>query len=363
MTPPQDALAVPVSDRNPRLTEPTEPGTLIVPPDAIFPAEAVRGRIDAACAGLQDPAGIRAATIAELQAANAAGRAAIEAAFDEMPLAARRSTRAWCHLTDCLVREVLHVAETRLHPNALPSEAERMAVMAVGGYGRGEMAPFSDVDLLFVTPWKMTAAVEKVIESALYMLWDLHLKVGHASRTIKECLRLGRQDMTIRTSLLEMRFLCGTETVARDLQASLRRQLFDGTVGDFIEAKLDERGARHRKQGGQRYMLEPNVKEGKGGLRDLQTLYWIAKYEHAVDRVADLVARGVFRPEEFAAFDAAERFLWAVRCHLHLIAGRAQDALSFDNQVQVAERMGYQDHSGRRAVEHFMQDYFRHATR
>jgi [protein-PII] uridylyltransferase len=363
LTPPQDALAVPVSDRNPRLTEPTEPGTLIAPRDAIFPAEAVRRRIDAACAEATTPAEIRAATVAELQAANAAGRAAIEAAFDDQPLAARRATRAYCHLTDSLVREVLHVAETRLHPNALPSEAERMAVMAVGGYGRGEMAPFSDVDLLFVTPWKMTAAVEKVIESALYMLWDLHLKVGHSSRTIKECLRLGRQDMTIRTSLLEMRFLCGTEAVARELQGSLRRQLFDGTVGAFIEAKLDERGARHRKQGGQRYMLEPNVKEGKGGLRDLQTLYWIAKYEHAVDRIGALVDRGVFRPEEFAAFDAAERFLWAVRCHLHLIAGRAQDTLFFDTQVEVAGRMGYEDHSGRRAVEHFMQDYFRHATR
>jgi [protein-PII] uridylyltransferase len=356
-------LAVPVSDRNPRLTDPTEPGTLILDRDAIFDAGAVRTRIDAACAAAGSASEIRAATVAELQAANAAGRAAIEAAFAERPLAARRATRAWCYLTDCLVREVLHVAETRLHPNALPSEAERMAVMAVGGYGRGEMAPYSDVDLLFVTPWKMTPAVENVIESALYMLWDLHMKVGHASRTIKECLRLGRQDITIRTSLLEMRFLCGTEAVGQELQTALRTQLFDGTVGEFIEAKLDERGTRHRKQGGQRYMLEPNVKEGKGGLRDLQTLYWIAKYEHAVDRIGALVERGVFRPEEFAAFDAAERFLWAVRCHLHLIAGRAQDQLSFDNQVEVAGRMGYRDHSGRRAVEHFMQDYFRHATR
>jgi [protein-PII] uridylyltransferase len=143
----------------------------------------------------------------------------------------------------------------------------------------------------------------------------------------------------------------------------LRRQLFDGSVGEFIEAKLEERGTRHRKQGGQRYMLEPNVKEGKGGLRDLQTLYWIAKYEHGVARMDELVELGVFRPEEFAAFDAAERFLWAVRCHLHLIADRGQDQMTFDNQVQVAERMGYEDHSGRRGVEHFMQDYFRHATR
>jgi [protein-PII] uridylyltransferase len=217
-----------------------------------------------------------------LQAANAKGRSAIADGFAALPLAARRTTRAYCHLTDCLVREVLHVAETHLHPNPLPSRAEQMAVMAVGGYGRGEMAPYSDVDLLFVTPWKMTPASRSVIESTLYMLWDLHMKVGHASRTVKECLRLGRQDITIRTSLLEMRFLCGTEAVGAELQTALRKQLFDGSVGEFIEAKLEERGTRHRKQGGQRYMLEPNVKEGKGGLRDLQTLYWIAKYEHGV---------------------------------------------------------------------------------
>jgi [protein-PII] uridylyltransferase len=282
LTPPQDALAVPVSDRNPRLTVATEPGTLIVPETEIFDTDAVRARIDAACAEAAGAAAVRAAAVSVLQEANARGRAKIAEAFAALPLAARRTTRAYCHLTDCLVREVLRVAETHLHPNPLPSQAERMAVMAVGGYGRGEMAPFSDVDLLFVTPWKMAPAIESVIESTLYMLWDLHMKVGHASRTVKECLRLGRQDITIRTSLLEMRFLCGTEAVGAELQTSLRKQLFDGTVAEFIEAKLAERGTRHRKQGGQRYMLEPNVKEGKGGLRDLQTLYWIAKYEHGV---------------------------------------------------------------------------------
>ena len=156
--------------------------------------------------------------------------------------------------------------------------------------------------------------------------------------------------------------LWGDAPLALELQDTLRTSLFQSTVSEFIEAKLEERDSRHRKQGGQRYLLEPNVKEGKGGLRDLQTLYWIAKYEHAVDSAGDLVRLGLFRPEEFAAFDEAERFLWAVRTHLHLISNRALDQLSFDMQVQVAERMGYSDHSGRRAVEHFMQDYFRHAT-
>ena len=320
--------------------------------------------LDAALAGLHDAALIRATATRILQAAQDSGRAAIEAGIAAQPLTARRITRAYTHLTDGLVRGVLHVSQAHLHPGPDADGAgDAMAVMAVGGYGRGEMAPHSDVDLLFVTARRITPQMEKVIESALYMLWDLHMKVGHASRTIKDCLKLGKQDVTIRTSLLEMRQLAGERVIGADLQTALRDQLFRGTVGEFIEAKLEERANRHKKQGGQRYVVEPNVKEGKGGLRDLQTLYWIAKYEHGVGRAADLVDLGVFLPEEFAAFDAAERFLWAVRCHLHLIAGRAQDQLTFDNQVAVAERLGYRDHSGRRAVEHFMQDYFRHATR
>ena len=364
MTPPQDALPVSVSDRNPSLPPtPSAPGALIAPAEAILDEAALCARLDQAVAGLSEAASIRTAATRILQEAQATGRRAIEEGIAMNPLTARRITRAYTHLTDGLVRGVLHVAQTHLHPNPLPTQAERMAVMAIGGYGRGEMAPYSDVDLLFVTSGKISAHVESVIESALYMLWDLHMKVGHSSRTIRECLRLGKQDITIRTSLLEMRFLSGEAAIAEELRSALREQLFRGTVGEFIEAKLEERATRHRKQGGQRYVLEPNVKEGKGGLRDLQTLYWIAKYEHGVNKAGELVGLGVFKPEEFAAFDAAERFLWAVRCHLHLIADRAQDQLTFDNQVQVAERLGYHDHSGRRAVEHFMQDYFRHATR
>ncbi len=195
------------------------------------------------------------------------------------------------------------------------------------------------------------------------MLWDLKLKVGHSSRSVDDCLRLAAADITIRTSLLEHRLVCGDPVTAEELRARLWPELFDRTVAQFIEAKLAERDARHEKQGGQRYVLEPNVKEGKGGLRDLQTLYWIAKYIHRVDRAVELVDLGFFTREEHATFWSAEDFLWAVRCHLHLIAGRAVDVLAFDMQVEVARRMGYHDAGGRRAVEIFMQEYFRHATR
>jgi [protein-PII] uridylyltransferase len=225
------------------------------------------------------------------------------------------------------------------------------------------MAPHSDVDLLFLTPWKITPWAESVIESMLYMLWDLRLKVGHASRTVKDCLRLGREDITIRTALLEFRFVAGHAPLAEDLGERLWNDLFRNTGPQFIEAKLAERAERHRRQGGQRYVLEPNVKEGKGGLRDLQTLYWIGKYLHRVPSPEGLVAAGLFTQEEFETFARAETFLWAVRCHMHHVTKRATDQLTFDLQVLVAERMGYVDAGGRRAVEHFMQDYFRHATR
>ncbi len=323
----------------------------------------VRAELDAACRDAVDAKAIRGAAVSVLQTALAQGRSAIAEAFAANPRQAWPVVRSYAYLTDCIIVSVLDLAVTRLHPIHTATEQQRLAVLAVGGYGRAEMAPFSDVDLLFLTPYKMTAWAESVIESMLYIFWDLHLKVGHSSRTVKDCIRLGREDYTIRTALLEHRFVGGHEPLAKELGAKLWSQLFRKTAAEFIEAKLEERVARHRKQGGQRYMVEPNVKEGKGGLRDLQSLFWIDKYIHGVQDAADLVQKKVFTPEEFDSFIEAENFLLAVRCHLHLITGRAMDQLTFDMQVEVAERMSYADHGGRRAVEHFMQDYFRHATR
>ena len=224
------------------------------------------------------------------------------------------------------------------------------------------MAPHSDVDLVFLAPSRISPDLEALIETVLYILWDLHLKVGHSSRTIRDCLKLGTEDYTIRTAMLEIRYLTGNRALANELEKRLWSELFSGSEKDFVEAKLAERQARHTRQGGQRYMVEPNVKEGKGGLRDLQSLYWIAKYVHSVAHTSQLVTLGVFTSEEYKLFLKAESFLWAVRCHLHLLSDRPMDQLTFDMQVAVAERMGYRDRAGRRAVEVFMQDYFRHAT-
>ena len=310
-----------------------------------------------------EPRQARAIAVRHLAEVRQRANAELAAAFACHPRESRALVRAQADLTDTLVTASLLIAMQLLHPLANPTESERVAVLAVGGYGRAEMAPHSDVDLLFLTPWKITPWAESVIESMLYMLWDLRLKVGHASRTVKDCLRLGREDITIRTALLEYRFVAGHAPLAEDLGERLWNDLFRNTGPEFIEAKLAERAERHRRQGGQRYVLEPNVKEGKGGLRDLQTLYWIGKYLHRVPSPEGLVAAGLFTQEEFETFARAETFLWAVRCHMHYATKRATDQLTFDLQVEVAERMGYADAGGRRAVEHFMQDYFRHATR
>ena len=278
------------------------------------------------------------------------------------PFKARKAISSFAFLTDCLVTSAWEFATEIQFPSHNPTEAEKLSIISVGGYGRREMAPFSDVDLLFLTPYKMTPWSENVIETVLYLLWDLKLKVGHSSRSIKDCLRLGSEDYTIRTAMLEHRFVCGDINLASQLNDKLWKNLFSGTAKDFISAKLKERENRHEKHG-QRYMVEPNVKEGKGGLRDLQSLYWIAKYVYQTQNISDLVDLNVFRSDEYLQFEQAEEFLWAVRCQMHHLADRAIEQLSFDLQVEVASAMGYHDSRDQRAVEIFMQDYFRHATR
>ena len=244
-----------------------------------------------------------------------------------------------------------------------PTEGERMAVLAVGGYGRGALAPFSDIDLLFLRPYKPTAHTESVIEFMLYALWDLGFKVGHASRTVDECIKLSREDFTIRTSILEARRLTGDETLAEDLKKRFRDEVIKGTAAEFVAAKLKERDERHARAGASRYLVEPNVKEGKGALRDLHTLFWIAQYTHPPKdehgQIKDgVVALDLFDKREVRVFIQAFDFLWAVRCHLHFITGRPEERLSFDLQPELARRMGYGDRGDAPAVERFMRRYF-----
>lgn len=336
---------------------------LICAPLSLAECDALDDALQLAAHSSQDAKAVHKAVVDALAEALRHGNARLEVALRDAPRDARSYVRAQTWLTDLVIIAALKIASRQLHPAADPADARRLTVIAVGGYGRAEMAPQSDVDLLFLIRNEMTPWTKSVIEATLYILWDLRLKVGHSSRTIADCIRLGREDYTIRTALLEHRFLDGDQSLQAELKARLWSDIFSNTASEFIEAKLAERGERHRKQGGQRYVLEPNVKEGKGGLRDLQTLYWIAKYIHQVEHAAELVDTGMFSAEEYQSFRDAETFLWAVRCHLHHLAKRPVEQLTFDIQVDVAERMQYFDHAGRRGVEHFMQAYFRHATR
>lgn len=302
----------------------------------------------------------RPAIVELLREALANGREELARRLRARPSHGTECAQGQAFLIDQLVRVIHDHIVGHVYRASNRSTGERIALVAVGGYGRGEMAPFSDVDLLFLIPGKKTPWIEQAIEATLYLLWDLKLKVGQAVRTVADCQRQARADVTIRTALLEKRHLWGDPALSERLRQTLRRD-FLATGPEFVEAKLAERDARHARQGGSRYLVEPNLKEGKGGLRDLQTLYWLAKYVYDIEEPAELIAKGVLKAEEAEIFAAAASFLWTVRCHLHDLAGRAQEQLTFDFQVEIAARLGFEAQGGRRGVEVFMQRYYRHA--
>jgi [protein-PII] uridylyltransferase len=245
----------------------------------------------------------------------------------------------------------------------LPAAPDRMAVVATGGYGRGYLAPFSDIDLLFLTQADPSPESLAAVEFMLYFLWDLGLKVGHATRSIAECLTEARADATIRTTLLDGRCLAGEEAMFVEFRRRFRAQCAELGAADFIRVKQAERAARHRRYGDSPFLVEPNVKEGRGALRDLHFLHWIATYVFDTDDINDLLTKeGPFGPmltlREARHFTRASDFLWTVRFHLHYVAGRPEERLTFDLQPIVGARMGYTRHGVQDGVERFMRHYF-----
>ena len=287
-----------------------------------------------------------------------AGRAEIARRLIDHPSKGLEASNAQAYLTDQILRVLLDFTTQNLHPLSNPTTGQRITLIAVGGYGRAEMAPHSDVDIGFLTPGKQTGWAEQVIESMLYALWDLGLKIGHSSRSLDEMVRQAKSDITIRTALLEARYVWGDTVLYDEAARRFKAEVQADTARQFIADKLAERDARHRKMGDTRYVVEPNVKEGKGGLRDLHALFWIGKYIYDVQRAGELVDVGLFTKAEYRLFHRADNFLQAVRCHLHSITGRAEDRLTFDVQREIAERMRYSDRPGKSKVERFMQFYF-----
>ncbi|WP_261300237.1 [protein-PII] uridylyltransferase [Sphingomonas alpina] len=305
-----------------------------------------------------DKVALRRAAAVQLKAALDAGRAEIARRLVEHPSRGLEAAAAQAFLTDQLLRLLYDFTVTRLYPVNNATASERLTLIAVGGYGRGEMAPHSDIDIGFLTPWKQTGWSEQVIETMLYALWDLGLKVGHSSRSLDEMVRQAKSDITIRTALLEARYVWGDTDLYEEAARRFKVEVQTDTARAFIADKLAERDVRHKKMGDTRYVVEPNVKEGKGGLRDLHTLFWIGKYAYNVQSSAELVGAGLLTADEYRQFHRAENFLWAVRCQLHSIAGRAEDRLTFDLQREIAERLRFADRPGKSSVERFMQYYF-----
>jgi [protein-PII] uridylyltransferase len=320
---------------------------------AIIDRRAVADRLAALRGGRKLAA--EAATI--LREALDRGRADVAQRLEQEPGNGRAAARATAFLHDQLVRLSHDFVCERLLDHAV----DGLSLVGLGGTGRGEMAPFSDLDLMFLTAKAPSPDQQRAAEAILHLLWDLKLKVGHSVRSAAQLIALAKADMTVRTAFLEARWLWGDERLFDAAMHRFRKDVVAGTASAFVAAKLAERDERHVKMGDSRYVVEPNVKDGKGGLRDLHALYWIGKYVHGVERPADLVGAGLLSAAEFRRFDRAERFFWSVRCHLHLQAGRAEERLSFEYQPRIAQIMNYADRPGKSAVERFMQFYFLNA--
>jgi [protein-PII] uridylyltransferase len=279
----------------------------------------------------------------------------VQHAFEQEQITGLQAARLLGKLTDGLISALYDHATS----DTGFGEPEHLAVAGTGGYGRGVLAPFSDIDLLFLTAEEPSRQTLQVVEYMLYFLWDLGVKVGHATRSIEDCLVEGAKDTTIRTALLDSRHVAGDARLFADFHARFRAACKEAGVAEYIAAKQAERDVRHRRYGDSPFVVEPNIKEGRGGLRDLQTLYWIARYVYDTQTMGELADVGdVLTQSEAKHGRRAWEFLWTVRFHLHYVAGRAEERLTFDLQPVVGARMGYTRHGRQDGVERFMRHYF-----
>lgn len=267
-------------------------------------------------------------------------------------------TQALSHLFDHLNQQLFRLACWRL-----PQRTDGCALLALGGYGRQEMNPRSDLDLMFYCTEKNQQTGKVISERMLYLLWDLGLDVGYSVRNAADCLEQASQDITVRTAMLDARLLAGSPQGWQEFSSQVAVSILKNSATEFIRAKLEENQIRRRKYGSSVYLLEPNIKEGEGGLRDLQSALWIARVKYKAASLRELVIKGVLNEAEAAEFEAAYDYLWQIRNELHFLSTRKSDQLLFEHQSKIAEFLGYRDNKRAPAVEQFMQDYYTHATR
>jgi len=293
-----------------------------------------------------------------IKAAHYWGFQEIRRRFLDEKFSGRQVSSALSYLMDQCIRILYDFAVEHQFPQANPTKEERICIVATGGYGRAELAPYSDIDLLFVLPYKSNAWTENVIEFILYALWDLGVKVGQAVRTTDDCVRQALADTVICTSTLDGRYLWGDRQLYTDVETAFRSKVVAVKGQAFITAKLEERDTRHARMGDSRYVVEPNLKDGKGGLRDLQTLWWIAHFLYGGEHPRDMVETGVLSASDYRQFKKAHDFLWTIRCAMHYLSGRAEERLGFDIQRETAQLLGYNERAGTSATERFMKHYF-----
>jgi [protein-PII] uridylyltransferase len=259
------------------------------------------------------------------------------------------------------VSACLHALFDSMAENDLDG-SDGVSLCAQGGFGAGDLAPHSDVDLLLIKPDRAGEATDEFLQGFLYALWDLKIDVGGgACRTIDETLDLAREDSSERTALLSLRLLAGNPMAEAELASRFRDEIVATDESGFVEAKLRERDARIEKAGRSRYTVEPNIKSGKGALRDLQLMRWLAQFLYGADAFERWVGTRLLSVEDVARYVAASDFLWTVRFHLHDLNGSKDDRLTFDLQPEIAARMGFVDGEEESAVERFMRRYFRTA--
>jgi [protein-PII] uridylyltransferase len=233
-----------------------------------------------------------------------------------------------------------------------------ISLEAVGGYGRGELHPHSDIDLLILHQPDFPESSQETIGQFLTLLWDIGLEIGHSVRTVEQCVAIARSDITVATNIMESRTLLGDESLREDLQAKTAPEHL-WSAAAFFQAKWQEQLQRHQKYNDTEYNLEPNIKNAPGGLRDIQVIAWVAKRYYQTRTLKQLHGKGFFTEEEFSMLYSGEEYLWRVRYGLHMVAGRAEERLLFDHQRELARFFGYTDNSENLAVEQFMHKYYR----
>ena len=324
-------------------------------PSSTFDPACLREELTSSWGEIRRPDQARAGVLRRLKALKAEAQSEAQGLLEQTG-DGRACAKALALFQDELVKLIYDLSTFHISRAPKPPAAMPMALVATGGYGRGLMAPGSDVDLLFLFPDKQTAQAESIVKSVLHYLWDLGYKVGHAVRTVDQTIKAAKEDMTIRTALLDARLIHGEDALFNRMQASLLSGVVQGNQREFIEAKLRERAERLIRIGFSRYMVEPNIKEGKGGLRDLNMLHWFAVHLNTGGQAQ--AETGLFSPNETATFNRCEAFLWTVRCYLHFLAGKPEERLSFDLQPEMARLLQYHSRLGLLGVERFMKHYF-----